>query len=102
MITKVVSYCFTFDRPNGLGKVYIVPKRFKCSFARPSRNRNNIIWGYVNLKNNMEEFQRSEVYVSGWNPSTLKRITKKRWNYPKFKRKAKWHKYCALELSSSK
>ena len=32
-ITKV-SYCFAPDNENGLGKMYIVPKRFKCSFAR--------------------------------------------------------------------
>ena len=25
---------FRFGQGNGLGKVYIVPKRFKCSFAR--------------------------------------------------------------------
>ena len=32
---KKVSYYFTLDKANGLEKVYNVPKRFICSFARP-------------------------------------------------------------------
>ena len=54
MITKV-TYCFLLDNASGLGKVYIVPKRFKCYFASSSHNGNNIVCGYVNLKNNIEE-----------------------------------------------
>ena len=31
IITKL-NYCFVLGKTNGLGKVNIVPKRFKCSF----------------------------------------------------------------------
>ena len=60
MITKV-SNCFALGKTTGLGKVYIVLKRFKWSFTRPLRNKSNTNCGYVNLKNNTEEFQRTEL-----------------------------------------
>ena len=47
MITKV-SYCFAPDNENGLGKIQVL----LCS--------NTAVCGYVNLKNNSEEFQRNE------------------------------------------
>ena len=57
MVTKV-SHCFAWSKANVLGKLYIVPN---ASLLDPFRNRNNTVCGYVNRKNNIEDFPRGEV-----------------------------------------
>ena len=100
MITKV-SYCFVLNKANGLWKVYIVPKRFKCFDS--SRNRNNRVCRYVNLKNNIEEFQTSEVPFPARTLVHLNESQEDDGNIQNLKKEeAKWHKNCALELSASK
>ena len=80
-----------------------MPKRFKCFFARPLRNRNDRVCRYVNLKNNIEEFQRSEVLFPVRILVHLNESQKDDENIQKLKKEeAKWHKNCALELSASK
>ena len=61
MGTKV-SYCVALSKANVLVKVYIVPS---SSLLPLFRNRNNTICGYVSRKNNIEDFQRSEVPFQG-------------------------------------
>ena len=64
---------FPFGQAKWIGQcVYFAP------LLDPSRNRNNAICGYVNLKNNFKEFQEGDEIVQN-----LK------------KGKAKWRKYCA-------
>ena len=61
MITKV-SYYFALDKANGLRKKYMLcQKDSSTPSLDPSRNRNNTVCGYANRKNNIEEFQGSEV-----------------------------------------
>ena len=50
------SCCFSLDKADGLKRDSSIslPNRF-C------KRNNNTVCGYVNLKNNIEEFQRSEV-----------------------------------------
>ena len=57
MVTKV-SYCFALSKANILGKVYI---KANARLLDPFFNRNDTVCGYVNRKNNIEDFQRSEV-----------------------------------------
>ena len=95
-MTAKVSYCFASDNKNGLGnKVYIEPKRFKCS--------NTTVCGYVNVKNNIEELQRSEVPFPFGNLVHLNESQEGDVIIKNLKKgKAKWHKNCTLELSASK
>ena len=93
--------CFALDKRNGLGKVYIVPKRFKCSFALVTGIIE--IVEYVNLKNNIEVFQRNEVPFPVEILVYLNELQKGHGIIQNLKKgKAKWHKNCALELSASK
>ena len=57
MVTKV-SHCFALSKANILGKLYIVPN---APLLDPFHNRNNTVCGYVNRKNNIEDFPRGEV-----------------------------------------
>ena len=83
-----------------LEKVYIVPS---APLLDPYRSRNNTICGYVNRKNNIKDFQRSEVTFAIGIPAHLNELQEgDRIIQNLKKRKAKWHKNCALELSTSK
>ena len=90
-------------KAHGLGTVYIVPKRFKCSFAWPLSNRNNTVCEHVNLKNNIEEFQTSGVPFPVGIFVHLKKLPERDWIFQNLKKgKAKWQKSWALKLSASK
>ena len=69
----------------------------------PSRIRNNTVCGYVNRKNNLEEFQRSEVPFRFEILVHLNELQEGDGiiQYLK-KEKAKWHKNCTLEISGPK
>ena len=56
MVTKV-TYCFALSKANLLRKVYIVPS---APLSSPFVT-GIIVCGYVNRKNNIQDFQRSEV-----------------------------------------
>ena len=43
------------------GRCILCQKDSIAPLLDPSRNRNNTVCGYVNLKSNIKEFQRSEV-----------------------------------------
>ena len=62
MIAKV-SYCFALDKAKGFC-VILCQKDSIAPLLNPSCNKNNIACGYVNLKSNIEEFQRSEALFS--------------------------------------
>ena len=88
------------NKTNVLGKVHIVPS---APLLYPSPNWNNTVCGYVNCKNNIKEFQRSEVpFPVGiivqlnelWEGDGIIQNLKKG--------KAKWYENFALELSASK
>ena len=85
------------------GKCILCQKDSSAPLIDLLRNRNNKVYVYVNLKNNIEEFQRSEVpfpveilvhlNILQEGDGLIQNLKK---------RKAKWHKNCALKLSSSK
>ena len=52
---------FRFGQSKWIGETISSQKDLSALFPKPSRNRNNTVDGYVNLKNNIEEFQRSEI-----------------------------------------
>ena len=65
MITKV-NYC------KWIGERAYHAKNIQVRLCLTPLVTGIIVCGYVNLKSNIEEFQRSS--VSRWNPCTLKRI----------------------------
>ena len=82
-MTTKVSYCFVWDKANRMEMFMLCQKGSSAPLLDPSRNKNNKVCRYVNLKNNIEEFQRSEVLLPVG-------IARRCWNYPKFKdRKSK-------------
>ena len=97
-----VSHFFALDKANRLEKVYIVPKKLKHSFNPPllySCNRNNTVCGYVNLKYNTAQFQRSEVAFPVGILVHLNELQEgARIIQNLKKRKTKWPKNCPLEL----
>ena len=52
---------FRFGQGKWIGETISSQKDLSALFPKPSRNRNKTVDGYVNLKNNIEEFQRSEI-----------------------------------------
>ena len=88
------------NKANVLGKVYTVTS---APLLDPSRNRNNTVCGYVNRKNNIEEFQRSEVPFPVAILVHLNELQEGDGIIQNVKKgTVKWHKNCALELSASK
>ena len=67
----------------------------------PSRNRNNTVCGYVNFKNNIEEFQKNEVSFLVGIFVHLNELQEGDEIIQNLKKgKAKWHKNCTLEVSA--
>ena len=69
----------------------------------PSRNRNNTVYGYIILKNNIEEFQRSEVPFPVGILVHVNELQEDDWIIQNGKNgKVKWCKNCVLKISASK
>ena len=97
MITKV-SYCFASQQRKWIGEGVYCAKKIQVLLCS-----NTTVCGYVNLKNNTEEFQRSEVPFRFGILVHLNELRQGDGIIQNFKKgKAKRHENCALELSASK
>ena len=84
------------------GRCALCQKDSTVPLLDSSCNRDNTVCGYVNLKNNLEEFQRGDVLFPVGILVQLNELQEGDGIIQNVKKgKAKWHKNCALELSIS-
>ena len=100
MIAKT-SYCFVLDKAK-IGESTLCQKDSSAPLLNPFRIRNNTVYGYVNLKNNIWEFQRSEVPIPVGVILHVNELQEGDGSIQNLnKGKTKWYKNCVLELSAS-
>ena len=82
------------------GSCILCQKHLIAPWLNPSHNRNKTVCWYVKVENNIEEYQRKEIPFP---VGILVHLQESDGIIRNFKKeKVKWHKNCALGLSTSK
>ena len=104
MTTKTkVSHDFALDKKMDWGRCILYQKDSSAPLLDLSRNRNNTVCGYVNLKTNIEEIQKSEVLFPLGNLARLNELQEGDEIIQNLmKGKAKWHKTLRISTFSLK